>query len=157
MVRQPKLRKMKKKERGILDDMLPMVVFILLFAVLIFIFIEYNTAINKKTTINNIARNHLLKIETTGYMTDPIKLSLAAALKKEGFKADADGTEIDTSAASNLNWAAPTSAVGYGNEIYLTFTVYTQNYLMMSGGLFSPTFNGEYVPITVTYYSTSKE
>lgn len=150
-----------KKTRGMLDDFLPIVVFVLLIAVMLFTFIGFNTAVNKKTAINQVAREYILKMEQVGYMNGEIQNSLLQRLKDLGYYGDETGSEIT---ADIINDATTTLDVGYGSDICLSFTVYTTNKLLRTDdgsgtwNLFSPKFeDSDYVPITITYYSTSKK
>lgn len=157
---------MKKKKRGTLDDFLPTLIFLLLMAIMLFLFVGYNKAINQKTTLNSIARQYLLEMETTGYMTSAMKTNLVKDLKDAGFTAK-DGADLTT---ANIGMTGTTfSDVGYGNRIQITISVYTKNMVLVSDktneevadgadwNLFAPKFADKYKPLSITYKSTSKE
>lgn len=155
---------MMKKKRGVLDDFLPTLIFLMLMAIMIFLFIGYNKAINQKTTLNSIARQYLLEMETSGYMTSAMKTNLVKDLNEAGFTTS-DGSSLTT---NNINMNGTTfSDVGYGNRIQITINVYTKNMVLSSEGkevtedtdwnMMEPKFKDEYKPITITYKSTSKE
>ena len=153
--------KLHKKTHGMLDDFLPIVVFILLIAIMLFTFIGFNNAVNKKTAINQVAREYILKMEEVGYLTTPIKNSMMDRLTDLGYFGDEMGGPITESI---FNAETTKTHQGYGSDICLSFTVYTTNKLLQtddgsgSWDLFSPHFEDtDYVPITITYYSTSKE
>lgn len=150
---------MRKKKSAVLDDFLPTLIFLLLMAITIFLFIGYNKAINQKTTLNSIAREYILKMETTGYMTPEFKQDLYKDLKDAGFVGTSSGGSF-----SDGNFTGTTvSDVGYGNEIQLTIKVYTKNRLLKASDndgkvdIMKPNFKDDYSPIMVTYKSTSKE
>lgn len=155
---------MMKKKLGVLDDFLPTLIFLMLMAIMIFLFIGYNKAINQKTTLNSIARQYLLEMETSGYMTSAMKTNLVKDLNNAGFTT-ADGGSLTT---DNINMSGTTfSDVGYGNRIQITINVYTKNMVLSSKGeevkedtdwnMMEPQFKDVYKPITITYKSTSKE
>ena len=153
--------KLHKKKTGMLDDFLPIVLFVMLIAVMLFTFIGFNTAVNKKTAINAVAREYILKMEQTGFLTLSLQNSMIDRLKAMGYAGDDSGGDITS---DNIGAETTTSHVGYGSDICLKFTVYTKNKLLQtndgsgSWNLLQPIFRDtDYVPITVTYYSTSKE
>ena len=144
---------LKKKEKGMVDDFLPIVAFILLAAILIFMFINYNAAVNKKTEINFIARKYLLMMETQGYLTDGMKADLIQELEDEGFY----GTNTK-GAVSASNLAGTTmSNVGYGNEITIVIEVYSNVKMLGSTDIFQAFFTDKIEQISISYSSTSKE
>lgn len=147
---------LKKKSKGMIDDFLPIAIFILIAAVLLFTSINFNTAANQKAQVNGIARRYVLKMETCGYLSDDMLAGLAQELNSSGFYANSSGAAVT---AGNLNIGTTTRTdVGYGNDITLTFTVYTDNrFLSGDGNIFTSFFENEIVPVTVTYRSTSKE
>lgn len=156
---------MKKKKRGILDDFLPTLIFLMLMAIMIFLFIGYNKAINQKTTLNSIARQYLLEMETSGYMTSEMKTNLVRDLNNAGFSAS-DGSNL-TVETVDMN-GTTFRDVGYGNRIQITINVYTKNMVLASDdgktadqssnwNMMAPKFKDVYKPISITYKSTSKE
>lgn len=147
---------LKKKKKGMVDDFLPIAMFVLIAAVMLFTSVNLNAAVNQKAEANSIARRYILKMETYGYLTDSALSGLASELNESGFYANSSGNAIT---AGNLDIGTTTRTdVGYGNDITLTFTVYTDNrFLMGDGDLFNSYFEKRIVPITVTYRSTSKE
>lgn len=150
-------RKLNKKKHGMLDDFLPITVFIILLAILLFTFIEFNNAVNKKTEINQVARRYILKMEQTGYATQSIQDALVQELNDLGYAGDTSGSPVTT---ANITADTTKTHTGYGSDICLEFVVYTTNNWLSTEptfDLFSPKFEkSDYVPITVKYYSTSK-
>lgn len=156
---------MKKKKRGILDDFLPTLIFLMLMAIMIFLFIGYNKAINQKTMLNSIARQYLLEMETSGYMTSEMKTNLVRDLNNAGFSAS-DGSDLTV---GTVDMSGTTFRdVGYGNRIQITINVYTKNMVLASDdgktadqssnwNMMAPKFKDVYKPISITYKSTSKE
>lgn len=162
------MKRLKVKQQGILEDFLPIIIFVITVSVLLISYIHYNNAVNQKSTLNTVSRNCLLKMETTGYMTTEIYESFRDKLHQLGYKGNALGGEITWNNFQNTDKALYTTItdVGYGNEICLTFTVYTKNTLLATSvdengnpdfDLMAPKFESKYVPISITYYSTSKE
>jgi len=107
-------------------------------------------------------------METTGYMTNEIFESLRDSLYNLGYRGTEDGGDITWDNFQNAEAGLYTTStdVGYGNEICLAFKVYTKNTMLSTSidengkatfNLFSPKFHSKYVPITIKYYSTSKE
>ena len=147
--------KLKQKRKGMLDDLLPILVFILIVAAMLFTFVEFNSAVNKKTEVNQVARHYILKMEQTGYATNSIQTALIQELKDLGYKGSESGADL-----SRLNITSNTTKThqGYGNDICLEFVVYTQNWwLDPDYNIFAPKFvKSSYVPIKIKYYSTSK-
>lgn len=150
--------KLHKKKHGMLDDFLPIIVFILLLTVLLFTFVEFNGAVNKKTEVNQVARRYILKMEQTGYATSSIQNAIVQELNDLGYAGDTTGAPVTT---QNITDNTTKAHQGYGSDICLEFVVYTTNTWLSTDpefDLFSPKFEeSEYVPITIKYYSTSKE
>jgi len=163
------MNRLKRKEQAFIDDMLPIVVFVLMVATLLFSFVNYNSAIYQKTTLNRVARDYLLKMETTGYLTPDMATSLFNELYNLGYRGSSSGGGIEWENLQDTTAGLYTTIVevGYGNEICLNLNIYAENTLftrtkidddgIATIDLFSPQFYNEYVPITVTYYSMSKQ
>ena len=133
--------KLHKKKHGMLDDFLPIMVFILLL-----------------TEVNQVARRYILKMEQTGYATPSIQNAIVQELNDLGYAGDTAGAPVTT---QNITDNTTKAHQGYGSDICLEFVVYTTNTWLSTDpefDLFSPKFEeSEYVPITIKYYSTSKE
>lgn len=150
-----------KKEKGFLDDFLPLFVFILLIAVSLLLFVETNAAINKKADINSIARQYMLKMETQGCLKDSDITDLVTDLNKAGFT-DSDGSKIQVNKfKSGCNYTGKNNGLsaGYGNLVELSFTVYTEQWIINpeNTDIWKIFFEKIYSPISIEYHSTSKE
>lgn len=153
----------QKKVRGMVDEFLPTIVFLLIVAVLILVFINFNIAVNKKDTINGIARKYLLLSETQGGLTtgdiNDLEEELAAlgfaGNKNQGpitlnnFKKTISGTENTT--------LKGTSGVGYGKEVVLSICVYTNDERLTGGNVFDLKKEDKWLPVKIVYHSTSKQ
>ena len=150
-------RQLHKKNNGMLDDFFPIMIFITLLAVMLFTFVEFNAAVNKKTEINQVARRYILKMEQVGYANQSISDSLIQELNDLGYHGDETGSPVTV---GNITANTTKTHQGYGSDICLEFTVYTTNtWLSTEPGwdFFAPKFKeSNYVPITIKYYSTSK-
>lgn len=71
--------------------------------------LEFTTILNQKININQTSRRYLLKMETTGYLTDSERLSLISELNRLGV------TNVSLIGTSFQD-------VGYGNDVILEFT-----------------------------------
>ena len=116
--------KLHKKKHGMLDDFLPIMVFILLLTVLLFTFVEFNGAVNKKTEVNQVARRYILKMEQTGYATSSIQNAIVQELNDLGYAGDTTGAPVTT---QNITDNTTKAHQGYGSDICLEFVVYTTN------------------------------
>lgn len=148
-----RLKQFRKKRHGVIDDILPIMAFVFLLTILLFSFLEFNTAVNKKAEINQVARRYILKMEQTGYATSSIQDAIVQELNALGYAGNASGSPVTT---QNITSNTTKTHQGYGNDICLEFIVYTSNMWFSSSNLFSPEFKGEYTPITIRYCSTSK-
>ena len=156
----------KKKAKGVLDDFLPIMCFLLFAVVIIFLVINYNAAVNQKTDLNAIGRKYMLKIETYGYLRDSDKISLANELNDAGFFADNGKSMITPDNIENclkktdddgtITRTTETD-VGYGKDVTLVISVYTDVSMLKSTDIFNPKFADEPTKIQVVYESTSKE
>ena len=165
-----KQKLLKIKKDGIVDDLLPIMAFILIVVITLSVFIETNAAINSKAEINSVARKYTLLLETQGHLTSADQKSLVADLNELGFRADENGTMLTTSYvhgndsfSKNSNTAQlsfsgdSNNSVGYGQPVALQLKVYTNVKMLSDANIFSPKVTGSYTPIVVKYHSTSKE
>lgn len=156
------LNKIKQKKEGFLDDFLPLFVFILLAAFIILLFCETNAAINQKAKINSIARQYTLKMETKGCLSDDDIKNLVQDLNSAGFT-DQNGNAIELNAFKNgctySGKGTNGQSVGYGEEVVLSFTVYTEQWIVDPNktDIWNIFFQKTYNPISISYHSTSKE
>lgn len=157
---------MRKKAKGMLDDFLPIVIFILLMAVLMFLNSDYNAAVNQKTELNAIGRKYILRVETYGYLTQDDQKRLANELNEAGFYANKNRAKITESNIANClsrRNAAGTlekttlADVGYGKEVKLVLNVYTDVSTLKETNIMKAYFKKDVTAIAVTYNSTSKE
>lgn len=172
---------LKLKKDGMIDDFLPLMAFVLIVAIILFTFIETNTAINSKADINAISRKYTLLLETQGHLTSNDQKNLVNDLNDAGFRANEAGALLTTSSIrnkDNFNENANTAqisysgdsnnSVGYGQPVALQIKVFTDVKMLSEANIFDPTIetgyydeSGNYVkkysPIVVKYHSTSKE
>ena len=155
----------KNKAKGMVDDFLPTIVFLVIASILILVFINFNIAINKKDSINNLARDYLLLSETQGGLTAEDINNLAADLAAMGFVGDANQGPITmknfNATADGTNTENTTmrgsSGVGYGEEIVLSICVYTNDERLTGTNIFNLSKEDKWLPIKIVYHSTSKQ
>lgn len=156
----------RKKARGMLDDFLPIIIFVMACAILMLSYVNFNTAVNKKISLNSISRDYMLKIESKGYLTAEDKDKLIVDLRNAGFYADVDkaqisSTNIDSCLKRTLSngtvEGTTLSDVGYGNDVTLTIQVYTDVSMLTDANAFAPKFGEETHSISTSLKSTSKE
>lgn len=152
-----------KKQKGVMDDVLPLLFFVFVACVLIIFTINTDGAISSKNELDNIAREYMLKMETDGGLTESDQTKLIERLQDEGYYATSAGCKDKTADYSNANIsvtlgdttkAFSDTTVGYGNPIKLSITVYKSTEYNMAGlGMFKK------VPtkMSVSLLSTSKE
>jgi hypothetical protein len=167
---------MCEKNRGMVDDVLPILMFVMIAGILLLFFINTNVAINKKTKLNQIGRKYMIIMESQGYLypedINALEDELAAAgycakattdssgnpvtgtfgvvdvTTGSGYKEHIDGTNI---------YATQTDA-GYGNPIELTLDVYCQTWLSTGDtvDIYTPRLGKEMSRICIKLESTSK-
>lgn len=151
---------LSKKKSGFLDDYLPLFAFILVAIIAMMGFIEVNTAINKKSDINSIARQYVLRMETQGCLKNSDITELITSLNAAGFS-DSEGGALSSASFDCVYSGQDTNgeSVGYGNVVTLKFKVYTKQWMMDAESLnsFTGIFKKGYAPISIEYHSTSKE
>lgn len=97
---------LRRKDKGILDQMLPAIVVIVLLAVLWTGSMISASNIDRSSDIHHVARTYLLRMESDGYLTEENRNLLLAELEALDMeKIDLTGTSF--------------SDVGYGHEIRL--------------------------------------
>lgn len=134
-----------KKRKGNVVDIIPAMIVILAIMIIITEYFSFMGAINMKSDIKQIARAHLLEMETVGYMTASDRTILLQQLN------DLSVTNVDLSGTTFSN-------VGYGNEIYLQITCNIPAHLLntSSGDMLSFAFQQKDIPVTVKLMSTAK-
>lgn len=155
--------KLNKKSNGNLDDFLPILIFMMIASFILLLFIEVNVAINSKSKLNSIARQYTLKMETKGFLSEDDIKALVDHLNKNGF-ANADGSDLTVDSFKNAaDYSGKSTngvSVGYGNEVSLKFTVYSEQRLgyQEEEEEFLPfSLKKQFMPLTIEYHSTSKE
>ena len=165
------LKKLKKKRKGFIDDVLPTLLFITAAMIALIFTVNIDAGLQSKNSLNYIGRQTMLKMESDGYLTETAKKDLAKKLSDKGFYSSAtecknksESNTIDSNFASlkvpdsnlSVSGKEPTTvghAKGYGQKIYLAITVYK-----MSN---ANTINvwGHKTPTKMTVYieSTSKQ
>ncbi len=94
---------LQKKDKGMLDQILPTIMIIVFIAVLWTGSVFCASAIDKSSEIKELARTYLLKMETDGYLTEENKNSLLAELALlEVSEVDLSGTTITDAGYGNL-------------------------------------------------------
>jgi hypothetical protein len=164
------------KKKGMVDDVLPILMFVLIAGILLLFFINTNVAINKKTKLNQIGRKYMIIMESQGYLYPEDIDALESELADAGFCAepvtDSEGNPVTgtfgaidvttglgyTGHADGTNIYATQTDVGYGNQIELTLDVYCQTWLSTENGvdIFTPRLGKDMSNICVSLKSTSK-
>lgn len=161
----------KQKKRGSLEDLLIMMIFMAVAAVIIVLYLNLNVAINNKNKLNSIAREYLLKMESDGYLTNTIgganeMQNLIDALNDAGYTKDGiapvDSSCIKgtvTALGNSYTNNTTTSDLGYGEEIQLDITVCCETFFEMGKGSsdFIPMFKKSNAVMTIHLTTTSKE
>ena len=166
---------MRNKQSAIVDDVLPIMMFVLIAGILLLFFINVNTAINRKTTLNQIARKYMLIMETQGYLYPDDIADLKSELSNNGYYAtdamDAEGKptasafgDVDVASGrgyqnhvDGTNIYATKSYVGYGKPIELTLDVYCQTWLSVGDyDVFRPRLGKSMSRMLIQLNSTAK-
>ena len=95
-----------KKEKGSIGDVLPMCIFVIYIAFVMICFADCVKIINIKTSVSQISRQYILRMETIGYLTPADETAMRQALEDAGLRNISLGS-------------TDTSEVGYGCEIVL--------------------------------------
>ena len=94
------------KNDGSVGDVMPMCIFVICIAFVMISFADCVRLINVKSSVSQISRQYILKMETYGYLTDGDRDGLVDSLAETGLRnISLAGTDM--------------SEVGYGNEIKL--------------------------------------
>ena len=93
-------------EEGNIGDVMPMCIFVICIAFIMISFSDCVRVIGIKTTVSQISRQYILRMETYGYLTPGDKSLMMDALSDAGLE--------DISLGST-----DMAEVGYGNEIVL--------------------------------------
>ena len=99
-------KKTKPSSPGSVGDVMPMCIFVICIAFVMISFADCVRVINVKSSVSQISRQYILKMETYGYLTGDDKDDLVSALSDAGLdNISLAGTDM--------------SEVGYGNKISL--------------------------------------
>ena len=94
------------KSPGSVGDVMPMCIFVICIAFVMISFADCVRVINVKSSVSQISRQYILKMETYGYLTGEDRDDLVSALSGVGLEnISLAGTDM--------------SEVGYGNKISL--------------------------------------
>ena len=93
---------------------MPMCIFVICIAFVMITFSDCVRVIGIKTTVSQISRQYILRMETYGYLTTEDRVAMVDALSEAGLKGISLG---DTD----------TAEVGYGNEIVLEIKGHTDD------------------------------
>ena len=108
----------KDKERllspGSVGDVMPMCIFVICIAFVMISFADCVRLINVKSSVSQISRQYILRMETYGYLTDNDRQGLMRSLSETGL------TGVSLAGTD-------TSEVGYGNEIKLYIDGFTED------------------------------
>lgn len=94
------------KERGNVADIMTAGIFLLAMAVLMLAFMDITALVHRKAEVSQIARKYILRMETTGGLSDGDRTSLLQELGEQGV------TEADLGVTTG-------GPVGYGEPVYL--------------------------------------
>ena len=153
----------RRKQKGFVDDFLPMLIFIALSATIIFLLVNTNAAIAKKNTLNNIAREYMLRMESDGYLTanesgSNEQKKLIQELNDAGFYKTNDGGRTKLPVDASCLAGTTYTDFGYGSKLTLHIEVYVDTYYNMTdGGFFTGIFIETPSRMEVTLTTTSKK
>ena len=102
------------RSEGNVGDVMPMCIFVICIAFVMITFSDCVRVIGIKTTVSQISRQYILRMETYGYLTTEDRVAMVDALSEAGLKGISLG---DTD----------TAEVGYGNEIVLEIMGHTED------------------------------
>ncbi len=102
-----------KSESGSVGDVMPMCIFVIAIAFVMICFSDCVRIIGIKTSVSQISREYILKMETYGYLTPEDAAGMRNALISAGL------TDISLGRTD-------TSEVGYGNELILDISGHTE-------------------------------
>jgi hypothetical protein len=95
-----------KKEKGVIGELLPSLITVMVIAVLLLFFINLQGNADRKNAVDQLARQYILRMETCGYLTAQDR--------------DALRTELEYLGCQGLDFTGTTlSPAGYGNRVNL--------------------------------------
>lgn len=97
---------MKSKSKGNILDFVSIMITILAMSIMVMAYLECTNLLMKRMEIGQISRKYILKMETDGYLTEPLKGELVRELSAAGLKGiDLAGTTL--------------RPVAYGDAVFL--------------------------------------
>lgn len=103
-----------KKSRGSIGDVMPMGLFVICMAVVFVSFADCVRVVNVKSSVSQISRRYILRMETVGYLDQADRDTLLNELRSAGlFEISLGNTD--------------TAEVGYGNPVKLEIMGYTED------------------------------
>lgn len=112
------LEKIKKRDNGeTVINLFPVILTTIIILALVVVFTTWISNIKTKDDVDQVIRKYTLKIETTGYLTDDMRISLLKELDEAGMydvklnNVIQDGKSYDTTTDPD--------ATSYGDQIYL--------------------------------------
>ena len=103
-----------RRNEGGVGDVMPMCIFAICIAFVMISFADCVRLINVKSSVSQISRQYILKMETYGYLTEDDKEGLVKSLSDTGLESiSLAGTDM--------------AEVGYGNEIKLYISGTTED------------------------------
>ena len=103
-----------KKSRGSIGDVMPMGLFVICMAVVFVSFADCVRVVNVKSSVSQISKRYILRMETVGYLDQADRDTLLNELRSAGL------CEISL---GNTD----TAEVGYGNPVKLEIRGYTED------------------------------
>ena len=108
------MMKLLKCSKGSIGDVMPMGIFVICIAFVFISFADCVRTVNVKSSISQISRRYILRMETIGYLTEDDKDLLITELSDAGLREISLGN-------------TDTSEVGYGNAIRLEIRGITED------------------------------
>lgn len=137
---------LSKKDRGMLDQMLPLVIGIFILSVVFVLMLGTMESIQSKNKVDLIARRAILLVESYGYLEESQEQELLADLAE----ANIENAKIKTSGyqSSSQTWGevSATNPASYGQKVEVKITGNTQIAL----------FEKQTIPVQVVRVSTGK-
>lgn len=139
------VKKYMKKRKGSIVDVLPPLMIILTSMIIIIGFLCLLKVISIKDNVRQVAREYILVMETTGYLSADKQVELKQKLDSMSV------VDVDLSGTSTVN-------VGYGNPIYLSISCSIPGEEINTSGndLFSFFLDNTSFPISIRLMSTAK-
>ena len=108
------MMKLPRCDRGSIGDVMPMGIFVICIAFVFVSFADCVRMVNVKSSVSQISRHYILRMETIGYLTPEDADGLVSELSDAGLREISLGN-------------TDTSEVGYGNAIRLEIKGVTED------------------------------